>query len=545
MLDEDGDEALHRPERRAVDDDRAVLLPVRARVFELEAVGHHIVHLHGAQLPLAAERIADDEVNLRAVEGGLALADEVVEAHLVGHVLDLALGAFPERRVAAVLVGIVVAEGQARGHVHPERLEDELGEVHHALDLVLELVVGGVEVGVVLREAAHTGEAVKLAGLLVAVDRAELGEAHGQVAVRPGLARVHLVVVRAVHRLEQVRIVLALQRHRRVLAVGVVRVVAGRFVEVEVADVGRDDLVVAAPPLLVAQEAFERAAQHRALGQPHRKPAADLRRDHKQLQLLAELAVVAALGLFAETEELVKLRLLGEGDAVEPGELRAGDVAAPVRSGDVEQLDGLDRPGARQVRPPAQVGEVALLVERDLPVVQPVQQFELVRIVLGLEVRDGVGLGDVFADERHVAAGQFDHLGLDGRQVVGRERLGAAFDVREVDVVVKPLFDGRADAEADAGVQRFQRLGHQVRRRVPEGHLAVGVVPRQDLQRAVGVEGAVEFLDRSVVADGEGVAGKAFGDGASDVAARRAVRHDAHGSVGEGQANVGHRRRAK
>ena len=64
------------------------------------------------------------------------------------------------------------------------------------------LLLGAEEVGVVLGEAAHAGHAVEFAGLLPAVDRAELGEAHGQVAVGVRLRGEDLDVVRAVHRLE-------------------------------------------------------------------------------------------------------------------------------------------------------------------------------------------------------------------------------------------------------------------------------------------------------------------------------------------------------
>ena len=58
--------------------------------------------------------------------------------------------------------------------------------------------------GVVLGEAADAGHAGQLARLLVAVDRAELGQADRQVAVAARLGGVDLDVVRAVHRLEQV-----------------------------------------------------------------------------------------------------------------------------------------------------------------------------------------------------------------------------------------------------------------------------------------------------------------------------------------------------
>ena len=50
-------------------------------------------------------------------------------------------------------------------------------------DLVLNLLGGAEDVGVVLGEVAHAEEAVQHAGELVAVDQAELGHAQRQVAV--------------------------------------------------------------------------------------------------------------------------------------------------------------------------------------------------------------------------------------------------------------------------------------------------------------------------------------------------------------------------
>jgi hypothetical protein len=66
-----------------------------------------------------------------------------------------------------------------------------------------DLFLGAEEMGVVLREAADARHAVELAGLFPAIDGAELGEAHGQVAVAVRLRGEDLDVMRAVHRLQQ------------------------------------------------------------------------------------------------------------------------------------------------------------------------------------------------------------------------------------------------------------------------------------------------------------------------------------------------------
>src|SRR5262245_62301757 len=62
--------------------------------------------------------------------------------------------------------------------------------------------------GVVLREATDACHAVELASFLEAIDRTELGQAQRQLAVAAALGLINLNMVRAVHRLEQIRFLL-------------------------------------------------------------------------------------------------------------------------------------------------------------------------------------------------------------------------------------------------------------------------------------------------------------------------------------------------
>ena len=101
-----------------------------------------------------------------------------------------------------LLIGIAQADAHAVVG-HAERGEDDLDQREAAEHFRGDLLLGAEEVGVVLGEAADAGHAVELAGLLPAVDGAELGEAHRQVAVAVRLRGEDLDVVRAVHRLQQ------------------------------------------------------------------------------------------------------------------------------------------------------------------------------------------------------------------------------------------------------------------------------------------------------------------------------------------------------
>ena len=79
MLDEDRHEALDGAEHHAVDHDRAVFLSVLAHIFEVEALRQLEVELNGAALPRPADAVFKVEVDLRAVEGAVALVDLVFE----------------------------------------------------------------------------------------------------------------------------------------------------------------------------------------------------------------------------------------------------------------------------------------------------------------------------------------------------------------------------------------------------------------------------------------------------------------------------------
>ena len=147
--------------------------------------------------------------------------------------------------------------------------------------------------GVVLGEAADAEQAVQRAGHLVAVDQAQLRHAQGQVAVGMGLALINQHAAGAVHGLNGV--ILAVD-DGGVHVVLVVIPVAAAVPELLVEDDGRGDLhiavaLVALPPI-VQQGVF----QHHALGQEEREARA-LLGHHEQAQFLAQLAVVAALGL--------------------------------------------------------------------------------------------------------------------------------------------------------------------------------------------------------------------------------------------------------
>ncbi len=253
-----------------------------------------------------------------------------------------------------------------------------------------------------------------------------------------------------------------------------------------------DHLLVAVLFLDVAQELLQTVAQGGALRQPEGKTLTDALREGEQLEVLAQLAVVALLGLLHHLEVLVEQRLLGERDAVDAGEHLVLLVAAPVGAGHRRQFDGLDVARVGDVRTAAEVREGAVGVERDGAVLEVRDQLDLVLVALLGEGRERLGFRNLAAHEFFFVAGELLHLLFDGRQIGLRDRR------RRVDVVVEAVLDGGADAELDARVERFERLGQQVRRGVPEGVLAFGVVPFEESDRGILLDRA-RHVDRRAV----------------------------------------------
>ncbi len=215
MLQEDGEEPFDRPEQRPVDHERPVPGPVLADELQVEQVRELEVHLEGRKLPAAVERVLDVHVDLRGVEGTLALGDRERDAGSLQRPAERLGRPVPLLRLADELLGpggqLGLELGDAEG---PQNLEDELQQ---AGQLGLQLVGHDEDVGVVLGEAPDPGEPVQHAGALEAVDGAELEQTQRQLPVRAGAGAVDQHVHRAVHRLGVVGG--ALHLHRGVHAV--------------------------------------------------------------------------------------------------------------------------------------------------------------------------------------------------------------------------------------------------------------------------------------------------------------------------------------
>ena len=284
---------------------------------------------------------------------------------------------------------------------------------------------------VVRDEVADPRQPRQHARQLVPVEHAVLRQTERQLAVRADAAAVDERRLRAVHRLEAERLALGLeQEHVLAVVLPVARPLPERLAD----ERRRVDLLVAAPRLQIAHGATQRLVQRPALRMPEGGPRRDVV-EREEVELHAELAVVALLRLLAPPQEAIELLLRLPDRAVDPLERRARLVAAPVGAGHREQLERPDPAGRRDVRPLAQVDERAVLVDRGRrhrravplgPGGEVVEDLDLERLAALGEERPALGRRQLATDERMVGGDALGHPRLDRGQVVGRQRPRAA-----------------------------------------------------------------------------------------------------------------------
>ena len=135
--------------------------------------------------------------------------------------------------------------------------------------------------------------------------------------------------------------------------------------------------------------------------------------------------MVAAFGFLDPVEVLVEILLVGPGGAVDALQLRIARVAAPIGASHVHQLEGLaEMPGRGQMRPDAQIDEIALAVEADLLFRRDLRDiFGLVALAEAFEQRHGGIAVPDFAGDRFIAAHDVAHPRLDPGEILRGEGL--------------------------------------------------------------------------------------------------------------------------
>ncbi len=326
---------------------------------------------------------------------------------------------------------------------------------------------------VVLGDDADAQQPVQRARQLVTVQRRGLGVAQRQLLVAARAASEQEHVAGAVHRLQREQLAADIHLEHEVFVLGEV---ARGPERVLVPHERRAHLDVAALPVLPDAKLFERVPEDNPFGVPQghgRRVLGEV----EQVELRAEPAVVPLLRFLEALEVQVEIGLRVEGRPVDPRQLRVLLVAAPVRAREAGQLQRLDRLGALQVRAAAEVGEVALRVQRDR-LLGVGDELDLVRLVLLLEAPARLVAGDLLALPRAALGELAADLLLDAAEVLLGDRL------RELEVVVEAVLDRRPDRDLDPGIEPADGLGEQVRARVAQDGecVRIGRVARgQDL----------------------------------------------------------------
>src|SRR5205823_688722 len=124
-------------------------------------------------------------------------------------------------------------------------------------------------------------------------------------------------------------------------------------------------LEVSAPRVFAATQVLELVEDHHSFRVPERRARRDLLQ-MEEIELHAELAVVPLARLLEALEMSVEIGLRVEGGPVDAGQLSVLLVPPPVRAGQAGELERLDRLGVLQVWAAAEIGEVALGIQRDV-----------------------------------------------------------------------------------------------------------------------------------------------------------------------------------
>ena len=329
---------------------------------------------------------------------------------------------------------------------------------------------------IVLRKGTHPHDAVQAAGRLVAVTLSELTKPQRQIAVALDALLEDDDVTRAVHRLERI-VALFRLGHKHVLAVLVP--VPSLLPQALVQDLRALDLLVAVVAVHAAHVLLHLLPHGPALGVPEHGTGRVLV-DVEQVQLTAELAVVALLGFFQHREVLLQLILARPSRAIHALQHFVAVVTAPVRARHLHQLEELQLASARNVWAAAKVFKLPFTVQTHVFIAGNAgNDFSLVVFTQALEISHSFIARQHPAHHRLVLRRQLSHLLLDGCQIF---RCKGAL-VRKV--VIKPVFDHWPDGDLRIRKQLLDGISQQVGCGVANDFQTIRILGCDDRQRAV------------------------------------------------------------
>ncbi len=182
------------------------------------------------------------------------------------------------------------------------------------------------------------------------------------------------------------------------------------------------------------------------------------------------------------------------------------------------------------MRTAAEIEPVALAVDLDrLAGRDGVDQLDLEQLVLVAEDALGLLARHDLLGERLVARDDLAHLLLDGREVLGRERLVAE------EVVIEPVLDHRPDGDLGPGPERLHRLRQHVGAIVADQLEAAPVIAGEKLDARVALDRIGEIGDDALERHRHRALGERRRDALGDVETGCAVGIVPTGAVGKRQ----------
>ena len=478
--------------------DRRPLAAILGDVMGIQPAGHGKIHLNRAALPQSVQAVAQHEFDLGAVKRAFARLQLPRQAAAVQRQFQRLFRLVPHLVAADPLIG---PGGQRQLHL----VEAEIGvdpeqQVHERRHLDLNLILGAEDVGVVLDEVADPHQPVQGAGRLVAVAGAELGHAQRQVAVAAQSLVVNLDVARTVHRLDRV---VAVFRRSGEHVVAELFPVAGAFPQHAIHDLRSVDFLIA----VLAQQLAD-VVLHLDVDAPAPVvPEHHARRfllDVEQVERLADLAVVALLRLFQPVQIGFQRLLIQPGGAVDTLEHLVAGIAAPVGPGHFHQLERLELAGGRHVRPPAEINEVGLPVQRNVLVGRNVgDDLRLVVLAHLAEEGDRLIARHHRAGQRNVLGRQFFHPRLNPFQILGGE------GPLEGEVVIKAVLDHRADGDLSGRIELLDGMGQQMGAGMADDVQSFRIALGDDRQIRILGEGMRSIHQSAIHLAGQGGLGQA------------------------------------
>ena len=169
--------------------------------------------------------------------------------------------------------------------------------------------------GIILSKTADSEQAVQNAGLFITVDRAQLKEADGKIAVAHGFSLIDQNVAGAVHGLDDVILLIDLHEiHVLTVIIGM----AGGIKEVDLGDMRDTNELIATFEIFIAEELLDNIPNDRALGVIVDKTCPRLFVEGEKIQLPAQPAVISLFGFLKVLEIIIHLFLSVERCPIDP-----------------------------------------------------------------------------------------------------------------------------------------------------------------------------------------------------------------------------------